>query len=138
MGIYIILDIVSKPFVDFSFIFNLNLRRTSWGITYHCPQFTNDKTKGPKFSQNHSASNTNGTWTQWHKLHHTLWQQQEMIDSDVGMGGGGQGDFPSEVHLIYTLKNEHNLIQWWREKEFLRINRLACAEAQMCRSAWYI
>ena len=29
MGIYIILDIVSKPFVDFSFIFNLNLRRTS-------------------------------------------------------------------------------------------------------------
>ena len=94
MGIYIILDIVSKPFVDFSFIVNLNLRRTSWGITYHCPQFTNDKTKEPKFSQNHSASNTNGTWSQQHKLHHTLWQQQEMIDSDGGMGGGGAGRLP--------------------------------------------
>jgi len=53
-----------------------------------------------------------------------------MVEWEVG----GRGDFPSEVHLIYTLKNEHSLIQWWREKECLRINRLACAEAQMCRS----
>ena len=43
MGIYIILDIVSKSLVNFPFIVNLNLRRTSWSITYHCPSLPRTK-----------------------------------------------------------------------------------------------
>lgn len=52
-----------------------------------------------------------------------------MIDSDGRMGVGGWGDFPSEVHLIYALKNEHNVFN--DKGENLRINRTLYYEAQM-------